>query len=288
MALRSTEISALLRERKGTFEEDNVGGCGVCFVMFQEPAADDPFASAGERCLNWAVKMFQPSPPLSHCELLMPPVPSEEGERTQFATYLGRKSAWQTNAADNYRFYLVDNADRWRAVPVFSANAAACVREECDTEIGVQYSMLRYLSATRPLRVLAGLLSDARGAPAHCATLTSRILRNAVGVTAHPSAWYGPSSLYEELSETAARRAEALGAAAQPPAEVAHAVEQLLRAPMTRDTVAGVGDEGCMGAARHLTLRCVGALANGDTVAARLAQKQLATVLLRWVVLRDK
>ena len=38
--------------------------------------------------------------------------------------------------------------------------------------------------------------------PAHCATLTARILRKAIGACLrHPSAWYGPSILYAELSQ---------------------------------------------------------------------------------------
>ena len=135
--------------------------CDVVYALFLEPAGEaDPRLSTIECVIDKAVRNFQPSPAMAHCELLIPPIPVDEGLRTQFATYFGRKSAWQTDKIDGYRYYLVDNAGRWRAVPIFQQNAGALLRNEADMELGVDYSLGRYLSAVPPGRWLANLVSD--------------------------------------------------------------------------------------------------------------------------------
>ena len=63
-------------------------------------------------------------------------------------------------------------------------------------------------------------------------------------------------------------------------------VERLLRSPETPETVAAVGDTGCAASVRALTLRVCSELQGGDSVSNALAQRQLATALLRWTVLR--
>ena len=138
---------------------------------------------SGERCIDWAVRTFQPTPAMTHVELLMPPVPRDEADRTQFATYAGRTAAWQSDRVDGFAFYLHHNANLWRAVPVFAPNAATAVRAECDLEQGVGYSLATYLTGVAPLRWVARFLTDARRTPAHCATLTARVLKNALGAT---------------------------------------------------------------------------------------------------------
>jgi len=294
MKFRANEIHNILKAHAGSESErtpeSSPAACDVVYAVFLEPApARDPRWSSLECAIDTAVRLFQPTPTFAHCELLVPPVPADEGLRTNFATYFGRKSAWQTDKLDSYSYYLVENAGRWRAVPIFQANAGAKLRNEADMELGVEYSLSRYLSAVPPGRWLAGMVADRRRSPAHCATLTARVLRNsAVYSPAHTSAWYGPSTLYQELTHVATWKAERMGAAAWEgmPLQTAHHVESLLRGVMASETVHEVGDHGCMEAVRALTMRACNALVRSDDVTQRLTQQQLATALLRWVVLR--
>lgn len=265
--------------------------CDVVYGLFLEPSAEaDPRLTTMECVIDQAVRLFQPSPALAHCELLIPPVPTDEGLRTQFATYFGRTSAWQTDKADGYNYYLKENAGRWRAIPIFKADAAAKLRDEADGELGVDYSLTRYLSAVPPGRWLAKFLNDKRRAPAHCATLTARVLRNAdVHTPFHKPAWYGPTTLYHELANVATWKGERMNAESWSgmSSETAQRVESLLRGVMTPETVHKVGDAGCLDAVQALTMRVCNALLTSDEVTQRLTQQQLATALLRWVVLRD-
>ena len=131
-----------------------------------EPHDETPAGwTSGERCIDWAVRTFQPTPAMTHVELLMPPVPRDEADRTQFATYAGRTAAWQSDRVDGFAFYLHHNAGLWRAVPVFAPNAATAVRAECDLEQGVGYSLTTYLTGVAPLRWVARFLPDARRTP---------------------------------------------------------------------------------------------------------------------------
>ena len=266
-------------------------GADVVYALFLEPHDETPAGwTSGERCIDWAVRTFQPTPAMTHVELLMPPVPRDEADRTQFATYAGRTAAWQSDRVDGFAFYLHHNAGLWRAVPVFAPNAATAVRAECDLEQGVGYSLTTYLAGVAPLRWVARFLPDARRTPAHCATLTARVLKNALGATrapARPSASYGPTTLYHELCAHAAHHTHATGMAFRGiDGAIAGHVEALLRGPMTAEVVQGVGDPGCLESVRALTLRACADLAEGDAIAQRLSQKQLATALLRWTLLR--
>ena len=72
------------------------------------------------------------------------------------------------------------------------------------------------------------------------------------------------------------------------PSETANHVEQLLRGVMSPETVNEVGDLGCMEAVRALTMRVCNTLGHGDPMSQRLTQQQLATALLRWVILRSQ
>lgn len=292
MQFKDNRIGTLLKERASTSgtEESDTPTCDVAYALFLEPRSEpDPRWTTLECCIDQAVRFFQPTPALAHCELLMPPVPSAEGMRTQFATYFGRQSGWQTDKEDGYNYYLVENAGRWRAVPVFNVNASGRLRDECDMELGVQYSLLRYATAVAPLRALSSLVPDKRRSPAHCATLTARVLRNAqVYLPVHTSAYYGPTTLYSELSHQAAWRGERMGAAewGGMPLHTATHVDALLRGVMAPRTVHEVGEKGCLEAVHALTMRACNALIKSDTVAQRTTQQQLATALLRWVILR--
>lgn len=294
--MKTVEISKMLKARANLSpsQTDEMGppSCDVVYAMFLEPSPEpDPRWTTAECVIDKAVRLFQPTPALAHCELLVPPIPLDEGMRTQFGTYFGRQSGWQTDKADNTAYYLIDCANRWRAVPVFGANAASLIRRECDAELGVPYSLARYVSATPPFRYFANWLPDQRRSPAHCATLTARVLKNALSdsAPARASAWYGPTTLFHELSGTATWRGERMGASSYTgmPVETATAVEQLLRGVMSPETVSEVGDVKCLEAVRALTMRAVSALTSGDDVAQQLTQKQLATALLRWTILRE-
>ena len=266
-------------------------GADVVYALFLEPHDDTPSEwTMSERCVDWAVRTFQPSPAMTHVELLIPPVPRDEADRTQFATYSGRIAGWQSDRIDGYAFYLHHNAGLWRAVPVFAPNAATAVRAECDLEQGVGYSLATYLAGVAPLRWVARFLPDGRRTPAHCATLTARVLKNALGASRAPtraSASYGPATLYHELSAHAAHHTHATGMSFRGiDGAIAGAVESLLRGPMTAEVVQGVGDAGCLESVRALTLRACADLTEGDAISQRLSQKQLATALLRWTLLR--
>ena len=293
MKFKTTEIHSLLKSHSEAEPEADVGQptCDVAYAIFLEPtAATDTRWSTLECAIDKAVRFFQPTPALAHVELLVPPIPSDEGLRTNFATYIGRKSAWQTDKMDGFNYYLVENASRWRAVPIFQVNAGTMIREEADNELGVDYSLARYLSAVPPGRWLSGLVADRRRSPAHCATLTARVLKNSgVYKPAHNSAYYGPSTLYHELSHVATSKAHNMGAEGWEgmPLDTAQHVESLLRGVMTADTVNRVGDTGCLKAVRALTMKACSALIKSDGVAQRITQQQLATALLRWVILRD-
>ncbi|MEK9933949.1 MAG: hypothetical protein VW555_04490 [Luminiphilus sp.] len=269
---------------------DQSHACDVVYVIFLDPPErPDPSATLFEKFVTTAVSTCQPDPSLVHCEILIPPVPNYEGDRTSFATYMGRVSSWQ-RASEGHKFYLLENASRWRAVPVFGIGAGQLVRTECQSEIGVDYSLLRYLLAARPLRSLAKYVGDARRDPAHCASLTARILKNAFGTDAlaEPSASYGPSRLFHELSERAALHGRHIGAASFSSIEddTAIAIDRLLRAPMTRENVQAIGDEQCHAAVKALTMKVCNSLLSGEELAIRLSQRQLADALLRWTILR--
>ena len=157
MQFKDAELRDLLRMRANAAEqqqpEHTTSNADVVYALFLEPASEnDQQWSTLECAIDKAVRIFQPSPALAHCELLLPPLPADEGMRTQFATYLGRKSGWQTDQQDGRDYYLLQNGGRWRAVPVFQLNATAKLRAECDTELGVDYSLARYLSAVPPGR----------------------------------------------------------------------------------------------------------------------------------------
>ena len=64
-------------------------------------------------------------------------------------------------------------------------------------------------------------------------------------------------------------------------------IEALLRSAETQETIAAVGDEGCARSVRALTLRVCSELQGGDAVSNTMAQRQLATALLRWTILRS-
>lgn len=261
------------------------------YLLFLEPPSEDVEAqqSLSQRVLDYAIRAFQGHPKLMHVELLLPPSPTEQ-HLLHFATYIGSKSGWQLGHANNVDYYLRgENAGRWRAVPCFGVDAVARIRQECEMERGVAYSLARYASSVYPFRALSSLLPAERRTAAHCATLTARILKNALG-DASPvnenANWYAPSTLYHAVASHAAAVSAAWPVDALDD-KVSQSIERLLRSPETPATVAEVGDEACAQSVRALTLRVCSELQGGDPVSNALVQRQLATALLRWTILRD-
>lgn len=293
--MKAAQIEDFLKERAAEQPLDKVNqrgpSCDVVFALFLEPpAVPDPRLTTFERVIDTAVRTCQPAPALLHCELLVPPVPSDEGLRTQFATYIGRTSGWQTDKLDAAGYYLAENAGRWRAVPIFQRDAASKLREECDSELGVSYSLLRYATAVPPLRWLSSLVADSRRSPAHCATLAARVLRNSnVYRPVHSSAYYGPTTLFHELQHQASRQGARVGAAewSGMTSETTESVEHLVRGIMSPENVHSIGDSKCLAAVEALTMRTCNAMLKGDAALQRTTQQQLATALLRWIILRD-
>lgn len=295
--MKNTELADFLKTRvvaqEDVADDSSEPACDVVYALFLEPReVADPRWSKLEAAIDAAVRVFQPSPALAHVEILVPPIPTHEALRTSFATYLGRTAAWQTDLQDSISFYLHENGGRWRAVPIIAHGAASRVRAEADCEVGVAYSLARYLTSMPPLRALARFVPNKRRSPAHCATLTARVLSNAFrgsdAAPLHPAAYYGPSTLHSELAATAAWRAPLPRSGAEMPAATAQAIDSLLRGVMSEETVQGLGDVQCRDAVSALTQRFLEAAGGGDGVVQRLAEKQLATALLRWTLLRGR
>ena len=304
---RTDEITALLRqaaaEPAGAETGEAASGsaavkssCDVSYVIFLEPREQaDPTWSTAEWVVDEAIKYFSPNPALAHCELVLPPIPDSDGGHVHFATYMGRGGAgWQNqrNKEDGIGFYLIDNGARWRALPVFGPDAVRHVREAAQANLGAPYSLAMYPTSVKPFRSLAGLWGDKPKHMGHCAVIAARVLKEA-GLGAHvphPSAWYSPSSLYNQLSHNLAAPladSERQGLTSVAPIECQNTIDTLLRAPMSYSTVRNLGDSRCIDAIRALTLRVCGSAGDSDPVAARIAQKQLASALLRWALLRE-
>ena len=302
---RNDEITALLRQQPSKPASDATEGaaavrssCDVSYVLFLEPRKEhDPRTGVLERLTDAAIKQFSPSPVLAHVELLLPPIPDSDGGRTNFATYLGHTAGWQNRgqaqAEDGIAFYLIDNGSRWRALPVFGANAVTAVREAAESNVGSAYSLVMYPTSAWGLRRLAWLWGDKPQHMGHCATLASRVLKAAgLGVSLeHASAWYSPGTLYTELYNSVGAPLEASerdGLTTVSPDECTRTIDTLLKHQLSYATVRELGDAACIDAVRALTLRVCATAEAGDEAEARQAQKRLANVLLRWVLLRDE
>lgn len=279
------EAIARLLESKRAQELDDGSG-DVVFALFLEPHPPPPASDhrgSAEKALDFAIQHCQPSPAMVHVELIVPCTPGAK-QPTSFATYIGCHSGWQSDPDANLGYYLGNNANHWRAVPVFGKQAARRVRDACSHSSGVPYSLARYFTASWPLRAFSGLVPDGDKAPAHCATLTARVLRHSIGACLrHPSAWYGPASLYAELcGDLRDQRIRPESTLMAP--DTTRVVEALLRS--SDAAVAMLSDAECTAAVRALTLKAAAAEAFGDSAACQMTQRQLANALLRWSVMR--
>ena len=250
----------------------------VVFALFLE-CRDGPVAgaSAAENALASLIKTFQPSPSMAHVELF---IADGKGD-PHFATYIGRHAGWGFTFGDNQGdFYMNANAGLWRALPIRAKNAAAKLRTELGWHVDTPYSLARYCCSVPPMRSLAGLLSDGVGAPAHCAALTARCLKRALkseSPVSHSPPWYGPSTLLIELSQAH----NVQSAQSECDDKVALSVDTLLHG--SADSIGALAADDKKAALLHLSNRAAREAVMGDQVAAKVAQKQLATGLLRSV-----
>jgi hypothetical protein len=174
-------------------------------LMFMKADATSKDATWGEALVDHTVQFGQPYPAVTHVELWMGDQPGDKLEDNHFSTYLGAKKGalWTSGLSDSKKFY---SSTAWSAIPIFTVDVERRVRAECNLHCGTPYPpaavLWQYPMSIWPLRAFSGLLDDRINAPAHCAALSARILRNAIPEISlpQPSHWYGPSSLYLELS----------------------------------------------------------------------------------------
>lgn len=250
----------------------------LVFALFLE-CRDGPMAGAStaENALASLIKTCQPSPSMAHVELFL----ADGKGDPHFATYIGRHAGWGFTFGDNQGdFYMNTNAGLWRAVPVRAKKAAAKLRAELGWHVDTPYSLARYCCSVPPMRSIAGLLSDNIGAPAHCAALTARCLKRALkseSPVSRSPPWYGPSTLLIELSQ--ARSVQSTPSECDD--KVAFSVDTLLHG--SSESIGAMGADEKRAGLLHLSNRAVREGVTGDHVAAKVAQKQLATGLLRSV-----
>jgi hypothetical protein len=259
----------------------------VYVVALDDSIPPDPTWSTLHRWVDGAVKTLQPKPVKVHCELFIPP--SEEGQCCHFSTYLGADgadftSAWREEA--NFRYYIDGpQTGHWHAVPVYGGRGfARSVRALASTARHAPYSIGRYVCSSPPLRVFSDALPDGIHAPAHCATLCARILKRCMPQTStlgHSSAWYGPSTLFEEL--TTPQRMAAQAEAWSPTTERTTLDQTQALATLLRGRAVdccGLTDAQCSGATTALAQKLMAERRSGNDTSS--LQRELAVALFRW------
>lgn len=174
-------------------------------LMVMKADATSKNATWGEAIIDRTVQFGQPYPAATHVELWVGDQSGDKLEDNHFSTYLGATdgASWTSGMSDSKQFY---SSTSWSAVPIFAAGAERRVRAECNLHCGTPYPpaalLWQYPWSIWPLRAFSGFVDDRISTPAHCAALSARILRAALPEIAlpQPSHWYGPSSLYLELS----------------------------------------------------------------------------------------
>jgi hypothetical protein len=259
----------------------------VYVVALDDTIPPDPTWSRLHRWVDDAVKTLQPRPVKVHCELFIPPTENEQC--CHFSTYLGADgadftSAWRDEA--NFRYYIDGpQTGHWHAVPVYGGRGfARSVRALASTARHTPYSVGRYFCSGPPLRVFSSALPDGMHAPAHCATLCARILSRCLPQTnalLHPSAWYGPSTLFEELAAPARMAAQAetwSGATRGTTFDQTQALATLLRGRAV--DCCALNDAQCSGATAALTHQLMAERRSGNDTSS--LQRELAVALFRW------
>tara|TARA_B110001452_G_scaffold198367_1_gene168343 strand:- start:7886 stop:8914 length:1029 start_codon:yes stop_codon:yes gene_type:complete len=260
----------------------------LLFIEGDEPHADWSF---WEKMIDTAVQAMQPPPAFTHVELFIPP--DQPLDEVHFATYLGKDANWGSAFSQSRDFYLGDNLPAWRAIPIMSLDAPHRLRKEASKHVGTPYGNVRrlfnYPFSVPPLRCFSNWIDNSVGAPAHCASLTARCLSRALPEMAlpHPSPWFGPSTLFLELTSRARMslykdRVEEMNHLRSLPEneEVESTVSMLLRG--SDESVRKLDDGQCSAAMEWLSTRVVDAIVGQDTAMERLTQHQLGVALVRW------
>ena len=282
----------------------------VAYIVGLEADSPDANWTFLQRSIDTVVQSFQPSPVLTHVELVLPP--PEDGlpagtspnadPHMNFATYLGRKAGWGTTFENAEDFYLGKNFDAWRAIPIVAWDAPQRLRSVCEsqhveTEYAAWYRLYNYPFSVPPLRSFAWALEDEPKTPAHCAALTARCIRHALPESELPnsSAWYGPSTLFLEMG----RKARMQGYQKQlndmgPPLsesetaaneEDANIGENALLRGSDRD-VKELTQLQCHLGTEKIAKKGIEATLRDDPIMARMWQKHLGKSLMKWAHVR--
>jgi len=266
------------------------------YLLFLEGTDASPGTPFWTRVLDSMVQSFQPEPALTHVELFIPP--DRLSDDVHFSTYLGKWADWGSKFEGGGEFYLGKNQLLWRAVPLMAMDAAPRLRRELEahrkTPYGSCATIYRYPFSVPPLRAASGLLADTPSVtPAHCASLTARCLKAGLPELGlhNPSAWYGPTTLYLEMTRVgrmrhyAQQRQELEHLRTLPEHECTlEAAETLVMGSDMQ--VMELDSELCADAAEHLCDRVV-RLGDTDDVARQVeAQQALGTALVRWAQLQ--
>ena len=199
LVFRNSALRAAISE-----EDPDVVPTELVFLLALEGNENsDPRIGMVERTVNTLVKTFQPNPVFMHTELFIPT--EQKGGEVHFSTYLGKHAAWGSEYGNDAAFYMGHNESHWRALPVMGKDALKMTRRSCTEEADVPtpYSLSGYVFSVRPLRAFAQWRDNTVGSPAHCASLCARVLSRAIPAIQLPcsDAWYGPSTLFIELSK---------------------------------------------------------------------------------------
>jgi len=115
--------------------------------------------------------------------------------------------------------------------------------------------------------------------------MAARIINHSIGGLRHASAFYSPSSLYNEV-ERALQEKSIIPDTTQVGNELADSVDSILK---LKDTdVEGMPEKNQLAAIRALTLKVASASTRDDNSMKSISQKQLANALIRYSLFRGK
>jgi hypothetical protein len=234
---------------------------------------------------------------LTHVELFLPT--DRKGGEVHFSTYFGRHAAWGSEFGDGKPFYFGYNEANWRAIPVMGTKAVQNTRTEAsfEAEAETPYSLPGYVFSVPPLRVIARVRNNRVGDPAHCAALSARVLSRALPGLNLPNsdAWYGPSTLFIELSKEHRMAAYQEHITETTPTtlsipeqqEIQHARETLLSG--SNEAVCSLTTTACNMAVKHQSHLVIKERSTThDSARMRVLEKGLARMLLRWSLIQNE
>jgi hypothetical protein len=268
----------------------------VYLLALASSPRQDSRLSFFEKLVGSLVRIFQPDPVMAHVELFLPT--HERRGEMHFSTYYGKHAGWGSDFKNSESFYTGENGSRWRAIPVMGRGILSKLRRECASEadVATEYSLVGYVFSVPPLRALSSVRDNSVGAPAHCAALAARVLTRAIPSIDLPcsDAWYGPSTLFIELSKQSRMQLYDEYITDTTPAtlslpeqqELSNAKETLLSG--TDAAVRTLTTDACMSAIRRQSHLVISAKAAGDvSPRTSVLEQGLARMLLRWSTLQN-